>query len=83
LGLEPLDEQSVNSAVRSMPIGGHDGQYVELMTENSEEGGQATLAAMVPHGGAIWFFKLTGNNELVQREESNFENFLDSVEFTD
>jgi hypothetical protein len=81
LGLDPLEESEVMSIVRAMQIDETDGHYIQRMAENPAGTGQATIAAMVLHGGTVWFFKLTGDDELVQQEEANFEKFLDSVKF--
>lgn len=40
---------------------------------------QRILGAMVPHGGATWFFKLTGPAALVAREKSAFTAFLATI----
>ncbi len=40
---------------------------------------QRTLAAMVPHEGSTWFFKLTGPDALVAKEKAAFMAFLDTV----
>ncbi|MDP3070049.1 MAG: hypothetical protein Q8N18_07150 [Opitutaceae bacterium] len=38
-----------------------------------------TLAAIVPHAGSTWFFKLTGPDALVAKEKAAFMAFLDTV----
>ncbi|TXT22045.1 MAG: hypothetical protein FD138_3793, partial [Planctomycetota bacterium] len=40
-----------------------------------------TIGVIVPRGDSAWFFKLTGDVELAQREKANFEAFVQSVKF--
>ncbi|MFZ9838926.1 MAG: hypothetical protein ACO3JJ_10385 [Opitutaceae bacterium] len=40
---------------------------------------QRILGAMIPHGGATWFFKLTGPAALVAREKPAFNAFLATI----
>jgi hypothetical protein len=44
---------------------------------------QVLLAAIVPHGGRTWFFKLTGPSSVVAEHKKEFDQFLGSVHFTD
>jgi hypothetical protein len=37
------------------------------------------LAAIVPHGGHVWFFKLSGPAEIVEKQKANFDAFMHSV----
>lgn len=41
------------------------------------------LAAIVPHGGRGWFFKLTGRDAIVQAEKDRFTGFVKSVTFSE
>ena len=41
--------------------------------------GQRILGAMIPYGGATWFFKLMGPDALLAKEKSNFTAFLETV----
>src|SRR5688572_13249326 len=40
------------------------------------------LAAIIPHGDEVWFFKMTGTNNLVNALAEQFESFIKSVQFT-
>lgn len=42
-----------------------------------------TLAALVPHDGQAWFFKVTGPDSRVGSHTQAFEQFLDSIKFED
>jgi hypothetical protein len=41
------------------------------------------LAAMVPHGSQLWFFKLVGPSETVTQQNVSFATFLASIRFAD
>jgi hypothetical protein len=42
---------------------------------------QRTIAAVVEHAGASWFFKMTGEDSVVAAEKPTFIAFLQSVRF--
>jgi len=42
-----------------------------------------TLAALVPHDGQVWFFKVTGPDSRVGSYAEEFEQFLSSIKFED
>jgi hypothetical protein len=73
----PIDE-NLAKLVEEIDIGGTKGSYVKLVGPDS---GQAMLAAMVVKGEKVWFFKLTGEAELVDSQVANFRKFVDSVKF--
>jgi hypothetical protein len=39
------------------------------------------LAAIVPHAGRFWYFKLMGPQQIIATQKENFEAFVRSVEF--
>ncbi len=39
------------------------------------------FAAIIPHGGKLWFFKLVGPTEAVRNQSDSFAAFVDSVHF--
>jgi hypothetical protein len=57
-------------------VGGLDGYYVQLDGPD-----KTTLAAMIPRGDMVWFFKLWGPAAAVHPQQDAFRRFLDSVEF--
>lgn len=58
-----------------------DGGPAKLYMLINPGSGQATIAAIVPHAGNSWFFKLTGPAALIEREASGFRAFVQSVDF--
>jgi hypothetical protein len=86
VGLNPIKKEELETASQKIKIGGADGHYAEMIPDAAKltdvKPARATIAAMVPAGEVIWFFKLTGERDLVTRERDNFKTFLDSVRFT-
>jgi hypothetical protein len=82
VGLSELKKEDLDKAVQSMEIAGQMGHYAEMVPDAPKPGEPpriATIAAMVSAGDVIWFFKLTGDRDLVLRERENFNAFLKSV----
>jgi hypothetical protein len=82
LGLEPWSAGEMAKESRQLPIAGGSGTFVELVGTDVRTGKPScTLGVILPRGDSSWFFKLTGDVELAQREKSNFEAFVRSVKF--
>lgn len=82
LGLPPWTKEELSKSTKTLTVDGSDGSFVELVGKNSKtDEPQSTLGVIIPRGGSSWFFKLTGDVELAQREKANFEAFVQSVKF--
>jgi hypothetical protein len=86
VGLEPLKQEELDGVVERIEVGGKPGQYVEMVPDAAKSAesktDRATLAAIVPAGEVLWFFKITGNRELVVDQRDEFKFFLESIQFT-
>jgi hypothetical protein len=85
LQLPPIDQQALASAIthRDFPAGHMDS--VELVSEAPLANATRktrTLVAWLPQTDATWFFKLTGDDELVASQRDAFTAFLTSVQFS-
>jgi hypothetical protein len=71
--------------VKKIEVGGSPSEYVEIIPDATKLAesrvNEATIAATVPAGGVIWFFKLRGDRDLVVSQRDNFKAFLESVRF--
>jgi hypothetical protein len=78
------DVAAGDESIKPIEISGQPATYVALIPPESQpdQPGTATLGAMVTIGGRIWFFKLTGDRELVAGEQERFQQFLGSLQFT-
>lgn len=85
IGLEPLEKDSLESAVELIEVDGQPTTYAKIQADPAkpEESkiDQATLAAMIKSGDRIWFFKMLGDRDLVAAQEDEFKTFLMSVRF--
>ncbi|MGC4073180.1 MAG: hypothetical protein QM760_11815 [Nibricoccus sp.] len=85
LQLAPIDETALASAIihSDYPAGHMDA--VDLVSDaplGNSTFKTRTLVAWLPQGNATWFFKLSGDDELVAAQRDNFSAFLRSVEFS-
>lgn len=76
VGLQPISQAELDESAREIDVDGSTGRLFELVGEK-----ETILAAIVPHDGRTWFFKLMGDPTLAEREKANFEAFVTSVKF--
>lgn len=82
LGLEDWSPEDLAKSAKKLAIDGQEGTLVELTGTDSRSGQPScTFGVIVPRGDSSWFFKLTGDVALAQREKANFEAFVQSVKF--
>ena len=73
--LSLASEDDVDS--ESVDVDGRAATYLRI--EGTQERGM--LAAILPHEGQVWFFKLKGDQSVADRQEDNFRQFLASFRF--
>lgn len=85
IGLAPIEESQLAEIVQKIEVGGKPSSYVEMIPDASKPAesqvAQATVAAIVPAGDTIWFFKMRGDRDLVQAQRDNFKSYLKSIRF--
>jgi hypothetical protein len=74
--LGEMTQQELDAGVKKIEIASQSGDYVELVGPK-----KAILGVVAAEGGRAWFFKMTGDVPLVNREKPNFEAFVRSVRF--
>lgn len=86
VGLAPVDKNGLATVTESINVGGQDATYMAAIPDAAKRAesqvDRATVAAMVPHSGRIWFIKMIGSPDLVAAEQEHFKEFLKSVRFT-
>jgi hypothetical protein len=77
--LSPIVDADLASETKPISIAGKPGLFVDF--SGTDEDGRMTriTGAIVSHGGASWFFKMTGNDAVVASQRGNFINLLNSV----
>lgn len=78
-GLPPIADADLASETKRIPIAGKPALLVDF--SGRDEAGQPMriTGAIVSHGGASWFFKMTGNEAVVASQYENFLSLLNSV----
>lgn len=75
--LQPQSPEEVSRSIQRIDANGLKIGVVEMA--GSGTGATRLLGAMVPHGGATWFFKLTGPDALVAKEKTAFMEFVKTI----
>ncbi len=83
LGLAAWSPQEMKKTAKTLSINGHDGTLVDFVGKDARTGKPSCILGLIVQrdGEMAWFFKLTGDAELAQREKENFEAFVKSVKF--
>ncbi|MBA3480421.1 MAG: hypothetical protein H0T51_01270 [Pirellulales bacterium] len=75
-----MSDEDLKVAAKDVKISGATGQQFTLLGEGGEKP-LGILAAMVEQGDQVWFFKMTGDRALVEKQGEAFGKFLESVKF--
>lgn len=75
--LPPVGEPALATAITRLEKNGLKIAIVDAVGPGATP--QHLLGAMIPFGGATWFFKITGPDATVTKEKSAFLSFLDSI----
>jgi hypothetical protein len=82
VGLAPITETEMNSQAGKVMIGATEAPLFEISGKPpGKETPSRILVTLLRQGGMSWFFKMTGDDELVQKNKGAFTEFLKSVEF--
>lgn len=76
IGLRQEELNKNQPPVQQMVVGGVKTTYVVLRGPE-----KSTAVAIVRQGGGTWYFKLTGDNPVVEKQRDAFEGFLKTVKF--
>lgn len=78
LGLALLEEAELAATLHKATFGGQPAYWVELA---APETGRRMIAAAVQQGDHTWFYKLTGEAAVVEREKPVFLQFVESAAY--
>ena len=79
LGLPPSPKDSLDKVVKHVDVNGLHADVVDLSGAESANPRQRMLAAIVPHAGRVWFFKMTGPHDVISSQKTNFDTFINSL----
>jgi len=84
IGLGPAAPDEISGFTSDVEVDGTKSTVVDLKGETVPPGRtQPTrmIVVTVPHGGNSWFFKITGDAPLVEKQKEAFLQFVKSVKF--
>jgi hypothetical protein len=82
VGLSPIAKEKLEKQAQAVEISGQAGQLYEMSGQNpgsSEK--MRILAAVSRRDGMAWFFKMTGDDDLVAKQKPAFVDFLKTLAF--
>jgi hypothetical protein len=83
VGLGAVREEDLSKLAQPVIVAGQSGQLYEQAGENPGSGEKMRiLAAVSRQNNVAWFFKMSGDDELVAQQKPAFIEFLKSVSFT-
>lgn len=84
VGLDPLPEAEVAKLVTAIDVGGGKASLVDFAGTDARTGQKTRLVgAVIPRGAQTWFYKLMGNEQIVDREKQAFTQFVQSAKYAD
>jgi hypothetical protein len=82
VGLPQVDENTLEKSAETVAIADKTGSLYDLAGTEPGSGDSARILGAILHGDdAVWFFKMTGDAALVEKQKNNFIAFLKSVDF--
>jgi hypothetical protein len=84
LGLPAFGEADLTKAAKSLDVSGSKAMFVDMTGTDARTQQKARLlAAIVPHAQQTWFYKLMGNEQIVDREAAAFTKFVQTAKYPD
>lgn len=82
VGLQPAPDDQLQSLAESVDAGGQPAQLYDVAGANPASGETNRILAAIQHrNGTTWFFKMTGDADLVEQQKQTFVAFLHSLNF--
>jgi len=82
LGLSSLSEEDWSKQARTIDIGGHQGTVVDMSGTDAKTGQKARLIGIIaPQAGDTWFYKLMGDEQIVEQQKDAFTKFVQTAKF--
>lgn len=77
--LAPQSPEEVQAAIQRIEANGLKIGVVDMTGTGADGKPSRTIGAMVPHGGATWFFKLSGPAALLEKEKGAFLDYVKTI----
>jgi hypothetical protein len=83
VGLPPASDDALQNAAETVQAGGQPAALFDLAGVNAASGETNRIVAAIQHRDATaWFFKMTGDANLVEQQKPVFVDFLKTLSFT-
>jgi len=83
VGLPPVTAEELEKAAQSVEIGGQPAELHDVAGTNASSGEPTRILGVIQHReGTAWFFKMTGDDQLVAQQKPAFIELLKSFQFT-
>jgi hypothetical protein len=82
VGLQPAPEDELKAQAQPVEVAGQPASLYDQAGKNPSSGDSTRILAVILHRDNIaWFFKMTGDDDLVARQKPAFVEFLKSLKF--
>jgi hypothetical protein len=82
VGLQPAPDDVLQNSAENVEAGGQPAALYDLAGANAPNGETNRIVAVIQHrDGTTWFFKMTGDANLVEQQKPAFIDFLKTVSF--
>jgi hypothetical protein len=83
LGLPPLSEEDWSKQAQTIDVAGNKGTLVDMTGTDMKTGKKARLVGViVPQAGDTWFYKLMGDEQVVEQQKDVFTKFIQTAKFS-
>jgi hypothetical protein len=86
IGLNPIDQAALAGATETVEVDGRPVTVAAMIPDPAKpeesKANEATIAAIVKNGDTLWFVKMRGDRELVNKRQDEFKTFLNSLKFS-
>jgi hypothetical protein len=79
VNLPPWQAEQLDEETQSLAAQNAEGTYVVLHGPEDAGRRESILGVILPREDRVWFVKMTGSTEVVQREQAQFESFTQSL----
>ncbi len=82
LGQSPVEADQLAGVTQTLQTAGGPATVVDFTGTDAKTGQPARMvAAIVPHGGKTWFYKLIGEGAVVGKQKDSFVNFVKTADY--
>jgi hypothetical protein len=82
LGLTPVTPEELEKAAQKVEVGGAPAELHDVVGKNPKSSEPTRILGAIQHrAGMAWFFKMTGDEQLVAQQKPAFIEFLKSLQF--